>query len=539
MRSEPHRRRIDVKTSLVPPLPLAIQAMLVVCSVVSCGSDRNEIDESPLRGGPAVVLRDASALDGGGNGGHGGIGGMGGHGGIGGRGGVGGFAGRGAAGSAPSGGAAGTGGSVAMGGVTGTGGVGGGANGGAPVVDPCRACELRRCTKPQNDDGNLDIAYDLCFLDQPVPTTPPEIHDLCGGDSYAGRVTSAGDHPGTPKTDLCHAVLACIARTKCAGAYGTDDFASCYCGAGVTPQQCQQVTFVPQGKCAAEMAAGYEATSNADITAHFYNACLSSGAATNAYLGCYEPCCSKECLGIDPPPDVDDSSCNAPAASTGGTTGMGGTPATGGATGAAGRGGATGTGGTVSTGGSGGGVAAGGHAGGTAGAAGSGAAGAGGGAPPPTVSRFDGTTTPWTASYGSFVNYSTSDAAGSTTSGSLDLTLINGNASLTSIVAATECVSVVAGSTYDLSAHIFIPQQMSGTLAGLGLWFYASNDCSSAASTTFSSPQVAVVGSWQALSTSTAVPAGTQSLSVRLTATKPAGKTAAEALFDDVSVTKR
>jgi hypothetical protein len=137
------------------------------------------------------------------------------------------------------------------------------------------------------------------------------------------------------------------------------------------------------------------------------------------------------------------------------------------------------------------------------------------------------------------VSYSTTDAGGASTSGSLDLVLTNGSASITSLVAATQCVSAVAGATYDLSAQVFLPQQMSGTFAGIGLWFYASNDCSTGLSSTIASPQVAVVGSWQALSTSSAVPAGTQSMSVRLTLTKPAGMTAAEALFDDVSVMKR
>ncbi len=500
---------------LAQSIELALTAVLVVCSVASCADDRHDIELTPGAGGPAMVLRDGAVPDGSANGAHGGKGGDGGKGGKAGSAGHGGNGGAGGRAGA-SGGGAGSGG-------IGTGGGGGGANGGAAQVDACRACELRRCTKPQNDDGNTIIAADFCFLDQAVSPNPPEIYGLCGTDALAARLTSSGK----PKTDLCHAVLACFAKSKCAGPLGTDDFMACYCGPGVTSQQCQQVTFVPKGECAALLAAGYESTSNATITGNFYSACLASGAAANAYLGCYENCCPKECLGVEPSPNADDSYCNAPATNSGGT---GGTTATGGT-------GATGTGGTVSTGGSGG-SAAGGH-GGSAGAAGRGGAGIGGGAPSSAVTHFNGATAPWTASYGSVVNYSTTDAAGSSTSGSLDLVLMNGSASTASLVAATECVSAVAGATYDLSAQIFLPQQMTGVFAGLGLWFYASNDCSSGLSTTYSSPQVAVVGSWTSLSTSSAVPAGTQSMSVRLTLTKPAGKTAAEALFDDVSVMKR
>ncbi|MFL5306541.1 MAG: hypothetical protein ACJ8F1_15095 [Polyangia bacterium] len=505
-------------------------------SGASCDSDGDRVPV-PSGGGLAIVLRDASApggpLDGGSNGGHGGKGGNAG------RGGAGGAAGRGAAGAGTAGagtGGVGTGGSNA----TGAGGMAlgtGGAGGGAPPVDACRACELRRCTNPQNGDGSTIIAYDLCFLDQPVPATPPEFRELCGGDNLWDHVTSGGDHPGTPKTDLCHAVLACIARTKCAGPFGTDDIQSCYCGAGITAAQCSAVTFVPQGPCAAVMAAGYETTSNPAIAMGFNAACLASGAAVFAYSGCYESCCSKECLGIDPPAGVDDETCNAaPAGGNGGANGTGGTTATGGTSGTAGKSGTSATGGTPGGGGSGGVVASGGHGGGT-GAAGSG--GAGGGAPPPGLAQFNGTTAPWTASYGSVVSYSSTDAGGASTSGSLNLAVMNGAASITSIVAAAECVAAVAGATYDLSAQVFVPQQMSGSLAGLGLWSYASNDCSGAPSGTFASPQVAAVGVWQPVSGSPQLPAGTQSMSVRLTVTKPAGQTGGEARFDNVDVTKR
>ncbi|HVT06386.1 MAG TPA: hypothetical protein VHO67_02965 [Polyangia bacterium] len=538
MRSDVSRRRIEMKASPARSIALATTALVIACSAASCDSDSNQIS-APVGGGPAVVLRDGSAPDGARNGGA-----AGGKGGNAGHGGVGGTAGRSAGGA---GGVLGAGATGGAGGAV-VSGAGGAANGGATQVDACRACVQRRCTNPQGMDDSTTIAYDLCFLNEPVPATPPEYRQECGGDNLWMPVTTAGDHPGTAKSGLCQAVLDCIVRTKCAGPPGTDNFEQCFCGVGVDHTTCSSVSFVPMGACASEMINGYETTSNPAITAGFSAVCLASGAATFAYSGCYESCCSKECLGVDPAPGTDDSTCNAgSSAATGGSTGTGGAPSTGGTTGSGGtvgtggKGGLTGTGGTMGTGGvvgSGGGSAVAGHGGSTGAAGGSGTGGSGGGAPAPSVSHFDGTTAPWVASYGAVVSYNPADAGGSATSGSLDLMLTNGNASITSVVAATECVSAVAGTTYDLSAHVFLPQEMSGSFAGMALWFYTSPDCTTGLGSTFSSDQVATVGSWQSLTASSSVPAGTQSMSVRLAVTKPAGKTTVEARFDDVSVTK-
>jgi hypothetical protein len=179
-------------------------------------------------------------------------------------------------------------------------------------------------------------------------------------------------------------------------------------------------------------------------------------------------------------------------------------------------------------------------AGGSGGAAGSPTAGSGGAAPPPPsgTDQFNGSTGPWTPTYGASESYSTNDAEGSTSSGSLDLAVTGGSASITSLVAATRCVSTVAGATYDLSAKVFIPSGASGSLAGLGLWYFASNDCSGSLGGTFDGPSIAIVNAWQSTMTSNQTPAGMQSMSVRLGLIKPSGKTNAEALFDDVLVSK-
>lgn len=516
MRPEFTRAHFGVRPRPGQSRSLALASVLVACSVVSCNTEN---ERTPLGGGPGVVVHEGTQTDGGRDAGAAGQGGKGGKGGgTAGNGGVGGAAGRGGAG-----GRAGAGG---VAGASATGGAGGGASGGAAQMDPCRACQLRRCTNPQSGDDSAVISYSLCFLDQPVPTVELP---LCGDPDHQGdRVTSGGDHPGTSKAALCQAVLACIASSQCAGPLGTDDFDTCFCGAGVTVQQCTAASFAPQGPCAAAIAAGSESTSNPAITLGFSNACLASGAAFFAYTFCYESCCSKECLGVDPPPGVDDSSCNANSAS-----GSGGVSGTGGVTGTGGTVVTTGSGGSVSTGGT-----AGAGTGGTNTGTGGGMTGGSGGATLPPVFQFNGSTAPWTASYGATISYSSTDASASSTSGALDLTLANGNASIASLVSATLCVQVAAGA-YDLSGQVFVPQGMLGSIAGLAIWAYTSADCSSGLTGTFSSPQVATTSTWQSVTASAQAPAGTQSISLRLTVTKPAGKTVAEALFDDVLVLKR
>ena len=93
--------------------------------------------------------------------------------------------------------------------------------------------------------------------------------------------------------------------------------------------------------------------------------------------------------------------------------------------------------------------------------------------------QFDTSTAGWTPSYGATESRSPTDAAGNAQSGSLDLGLTGGDPTLSVEVAASQCISAVGGATYDLSVEVMVPS--TATSAGaLGLWFFASSDCSGA-----------------------------------------------------------
>jgi hypothetical protein len=88
-----------------------------------------------------------------------------------------------------------------------------------------------------------------------------------------------------------------------------------------------------------------------------------------------------------------------------------------------------------------------------------------------------------------------------------------------------------------VSAKILIPGSNASN-GGVELWYYASPDCSGALAGAYSLPLSAAT-SWQKVTATTTVPAAVHSAAVRLVVLKPFTQQAAEALFDDVVVTKQ
>jgi hypothetical protein len=369
----------------------------------------------------------------------------------------------------------------------------------------------------------------------------------------------------------------------------------CYCGTGVDLGVCEAATTPPTGACASQVAGALEANQFANNVGSFGNVCQANGAAFFIYDLCDTNCCSVECLGLSPETVyANPGYCSAAStggssgaggtigtggssahggttgtggaivAGTGGTTGTGGTivAGTGGTTGTTGTGGTivAGTGGTTGTTGTGGTIVAGtggttgtggmivAGTGGTTGQAGApasgGASGAGGSSGVTgggsTVSSlvqnggFDSTTAPWGSSLGATIDLSTNDSDGNAHSGSLDVLLPGAASTVTAEVAAHQCIAATAGGTYDVSAKIQTPgaTQTEGILV---LWYYASTDCSGALMSNFSAGSVSNA-SWEQVMASSQVPPGINSMDVRLTVFKPVGQQSAEALFDDVVV---
>jgi hypothetical protein len=447
---------------------------------------------------------------------------------------------------------------VAEGGAGG-GAVGGAAGGGTPD-DPCTACEKARCAHPSGmaDPGDsysgLAAAVQVCFLGGPFPSTTASADIFCS-TGYTSELAEGGDAARQPKTKLCQAFLSCVHRSNCTDEPANANEFACFCGPNVSIQTCTAPTFTPSGACATEYQNAVQSDQFASSDSFQDNICLASGAAYAINQYCDVNCCPKECLGVDPSdPNVawDLGYCN--AAGTGGTSGgSGGSPGTGGSAGtggAVGTGGVSGTGGIVGTGGAGNGGGTGGApghggtsgqagTGGPAGAGGNASAGGAGGSPqaPLTLANgtFDSNVTGWSAGFGVTLSRSTQDAAGSSSSGSLDVAFAGGTASAAES-AGWQCLSVTAGATETVRAAVLIPGQV-GSRGLAALWFYASPDCSGSIASVFESP-AATAGTWQTVSGAVQVPAGAGSMAVRATVYKPAGQSSAEALFDDISVSK-
>jgi hypothetical protein len=567
----------DLTSSPARPVPLCATALAAATflSLIGCQSDNNLAP--PVTGGPGTITNtnhDGGAHDAASDrpkatGGSGGTTTTGGGGAKGGSTGTG--TGTGGATTSATGGAGGHAGSSAATGGT-AGGAAGGAAGGGPPDDPCTACEKKKCSHPSGATSDPDDVYSalaaaiqVCFAGGEFPSNLTGAFCASAGHANNTAATAqAGDAQGTAKTKLCQAFLSCIHRTGCTDEPDVSNVSACYCGEGVSISTCQAPSFVPMGKCVTEFQNAAESDNFATVlgTGSMGSAtdtCVASGAAFRIDTFCDSNCCVAECYpdyvakggSADP---WDPASCNLAAGGTSG--GTGGSPGTGGTTGTGGShtGGTTGTGGIVATGGitgTGGTPATGGTTGtggtpatgGTTGTGGTPATGGttGTGGSPSTSNAltngtFDSSTTGWTAGFGATASRSAQDVAGNPQSGSLDVA-ITGSAVLITNAAAWQCLSVTAGATETVQASVLIPGQ-DGSEGLAALWFYGSADCSGANLSAFQTG-MSVTNGWQTMKGSIQVPSGALSMAVRLTVYKPLGQTTAEALFDNVSVTKQ
>jgi hypothetical protein len=446
------------------------------------------------------------------------------------------------------------------GGSTTDGGPGGGADGAVDTGpqqqdDPCTACEKRRCSNPVgyssdalSDPGALLLgSISLCFQGTGWPV--PKVDKNTCAKASPGPIIAAGPSQGESKSGACQDLLTCIHKTMCA----LNNSIECYCGVGVTYEECSQPLFKPTGLCAAEFEAAVESDVANNVLMNAGNTCLAAGAALEINNTCDLNCCGMECVGMSLGADADPSYCNADTTGAGGAAGSAGAAGTSGAagsagaagtSGAAGSSGSGGTSGAAGAGGTPGGGGSGGHAG-SSGAAGSGgAAGAGGaagsagsgaaGAPPPSLlqnSGFDLNTDHWSG-VGTTLTRSSKDADGSAQSGSLDVSLTAADPYATVFGSAFQCLSGAAGVMYDVDAKVQIPST-NNTIAKAELVFFSSADCSGAQLGSFSTVWTAMTA-WSEVMGSTLSPASTQSVGVELFIGKPSGQSSAEALFDQI-----
>lgn len=103
-----------------------------------------------------------------------------------------------------------------------------------------------------------------------------------------------------------------------------------------------------------------------------------------------------------------------------------------------------------------------------------------------------------------------------------------------------QCVRARAGAVYDVSADLFIPEQETVGRAGVSVFFYEkSSDCNAGMGGTdlsFTTKLVDKQEEWAKVGGRFVVPAGVNSMQVRLIAAKAIAPRAFLALFDNVLV---
>jgi hypothetical protein len=208
---------------------------------------------------------------------------------------------------------------------------GSGGSGGVACLPPgasaaCSACEATKCTTNAFIYGE---GYDAATYDPGDPNNTAQgggvdwYHDCYHSTGLVG----SGPMQGAKKSDLCAEIVDCVHKSGCDAA----DTANlpCYCGAGVSSDQCASSGFVPQGPCKDLIAWGAESTNPLTVSNRALDYNYAAGAAFGLVNYCDYPTignadvpgpCQTDCLGGG---DGGATSCT-PAATDGGAPGDGG-----------------------------------------------------------------------------------------------------------------------------------------------------------------------------------------------------------------------
>jgi hypothetical protein len=135
-------------------------------------------------------------------------------------------------------------------------------------------------------------------------------------------------------------------------------------------------------------------------------------------------------------------------------------------------------------------------------------------------------------------SYSTDDAEGTGTTGSLRLTQTQGDSTVTTAVAMVQCLPATAGTTFDLDVSVKVPDPTTSR-GYVEVVAYPSAACWGPVAGVYISPEASST-TWQHVMLSAPLKAsGVQSISVQLVTVKPQGHDSAAALFDSVLVRER
>jgi len=152
--------------------------------------------------------------------------------------------------------------------------------------------------------------------------------------------------------------------------------------------------------------------------------------------------------------------------------------------------------------------------------------------------RFLSNTNSWTAvGVNAVATFSTDDADAVGLTGSLQLAQTLGDTSLTTAVAAVQCLPATAGTTFDLDVSVKVPEQATSR-AFIEVVAYPSDACWGPVAGVYISQHVSAPV-WQHVKLSALLrSSGVQSISVQLMTVKLQGHASAAAMFDSVLVSE-
>jgi hypothetical protein len=297
----------------------------------------------------------------------------------------------------------------------------------------------------------------------------------------------AGARKDVARAELCVDLLTCVRGSACAATSARD----CYCGAGVSDQDC--ASGKATGACKAQIEGGAESSDPKEVMARLFDPNFATGNALTLIEACDRPSCLDVCQLKSRLGSGGMRACPTPVTGPGQCPDLDGN--------------------CVSD-------------------------------CTETLVQNAGfvDTNGWTAEPNGKLGWDTKDATGMANSGGLAVTnTLMANADVGTLVGARQCLgNVMAGARHDLFASAFIAEgQSAGSAAIVGAYF-ASSDCSGTPLKNNAAPMLeGKTGTWLTLTGGGEAPSGSGSLSVRLVVAKQAKLPALRVIFDNVLVSKR
>jgi hypothetical protein len=153
-------------------------------------------------------------------------------------------------------------------------------------------------------------------------------------------------------------------------------------------------------------------------------------------------------------------------------------------------------------------------------------------------SRFVLDTSAWTAESGATATWDPRDARMIAASGSMLVSNVAAVATAFGAVmlGADQCLSVTAGTTYELAARVLIASGQGSGEGGIALFVFDGAGCQGTFLRSFTPATTEAVDAWTTVEGQTNMPIGARSMLLRLVASRPFAQAKLDIAFDDVLV---